>query len=250
MENKITILLPYYNRPNFVRLALESLKTQSYTNWQLFFCDDGSEIGGEKILDEILPEYKNVWYSNTNTTVEEKQCLGGSIFGHYLNEFILETESDICIFLCDDDALYPNYLQNLNEWYNHNENQYSFSHVQPFKWKAGITYDQIAENLTNEFTLNFNLNHGKAVHPVNYVDASQVSWRTKTFKDDGIRFNSPQTANLDSHLFAQFSANYGICEYNGFISQFKCVHSDQLSYKTNTPDLKDRKNPYLILNGG
>jgi glycosyltransferase involved in cell wall biosynthesis len=244
---KITILLPYYERFNLVKLALESIKRQNYSNWELFFCDDGSKNNGEEILDEFFPDCDNVWYSNTKTTIDEKRKLGGSIFGHYLNEFILNSDSDLCIFLCDDDALYPNYLSNLNQWYNkNNDMNYSYSHVQPFNIIDNMKYDDIENNLTNKFPLNYFLNHTNSLFPVNMVDASQVSWKTHLFKEHNVRFNFPQTANLDSHLYKQFYDICGNCEFNGFKSQYKSVHPDQLSNKTNIPQVELRKDPHIL----
>ena len=42
-DNIILILMPYYNRPKDVLLALNSIKNQSYKNWRLVFVDDGSD---------------------------------------------------------------------------------------------------------------------------------------------------------------------------------------------------------------
>lgn len=51
----ISILLPVYNPPlEFLRRALDSVRRQSYGNWQLCACDDGST---DKQVAELLRQY-------------------------------------------------------------------------------------------------------------------------------------------------------------------------------------------------
>ena len=46
----------YYNRPNLVRFALQSIKTQSYKNWEIVFVDDCSDASAIESAKEILQE--------------------------------------------------------------------------------------------------------------------------------------------------------------------------------------------------
>lgn len=239
-QNKISILLPYYNRPNMVRFALQSLKTQNYDNWQLLFCDDGSPLSGESVLNEYFPNNLNVKYLNTNTTPEEKKTVG-SCFGKFLNDFIIENESDICVVLCDDDALYENYLHNLNEWYNNNlDKNYSFCNVIPFDPFNVKSLSDV--DINSSCVLNFN---GQvAINPVCRVDSSQVSWRTTAFTQHNIRYPYPQTSTLDAALFQQLYNTFGLCHYNGITGQYKGFHTEQLG---NRKDLNTRDINFLPL---
>jgi len=234
-QNKFTILLPYYNRPNMVRFALQSLKDQNYDNWQLLFCDDGSPFSGEKVLYEYFPENTNVKYVNTQTTLEEKQKIGSS-FGKFLNEFILENPSDICLVICDDDALCKNYLFELNNWYNNNpDKNYSFCNVVP--------YNPFSIKSLNEVDINstcvLNYKGQMEINPVCKVDSSQVSWRTNAFTEHGVRYPYPQTSALDASLFQQLYNIFGLCPYNQIVGQYKGFHPEQLGNRRdlNTQDV-------------
>jgi glycosyltransferase involved in cell wall biosynthesis len=74
-DNIILILMPYYNRPKDVLLALSSIKNQSYKNWRLAFVDDGSDEPGEDIVRGFFEEkdLDKVIFYNTGDTKEIKQ---------------------------------------------------------------------------------------------------------------------------------------------------------------------------------
>src|SRR5258706_11440151 len=64
---KIQILLMYYDRPNIVKNALNSIKEMNYDNWELVFLDDGSVTSGESIVKDILKDsLHKVRFFNTN----------------------------------------------------------------------------------------------------------------------------------------------------------------------------------------
>ena len=46
----------YYERPNMVRFALESIRRQNYSNWELCFVDDTETGSGEQSVKDILGE--------------------------------------------------------------------------------------------------------------------------------------------------------------------------------------------------
>ncbi|MCG9973025.1 glycosyltransferase family 2 protein [Christiangramia crocea] len=50
----ISIIIPTYNRANYIRKTLESIKEQTYTNWECIIVDDGSEDNTLEILQEYL----------------------------------------------------------------------------------------------------------------------------------------------------------------------------------------------------
>jgi glycosyltransferase involved in cell wall biosynthesis len=121
MDSKILILLFYYNRPNLVKIALNSIKIHNYNNWEIAFIDDGSEEPGEPIVREILSEHLDkIKFYNTNDSIDIKMLRSkehGSIFGKYAQQAVEESDADIVMMLCDDDALYPEYFNNLNKYF-------------------------------------------------------------------------------------------------------------------------------------
>lgn len=232
---KISILCCYYNRPNIIRLALQSIRNQQHDDWELIFVDDGSEHAGKPIVEEILHDrLDKVKFFNTENSKEEKEFQGGSLFGMYWTEAMYSSDADIAIMLCDDDALYGQYLSDLSNYYEfHSEVIYSYGHVSIFN---PTEYDDISQIPTNtSIWLN---NHRSTINPYHTVDASQVSWRIKEIREAGIKFPFPQTINLDASLYEQLFRQFGGCVYNGMVTQYKGWHKDQLEHH--------KENPYNI----
>ena len=233
---KVCILLAYYERPNMVRFALKSLRDQPYKNWELVFVDDSSKLEGEPIVREMLPDdLDKVRFYNTN---DPNKKANESMFAKFWNEGLLAGDADIALMLCDDDALYLDHLTDLVKWYEENpDKQYSYGHVIPFNPFETKSLAGMKDNT------NWWLNKTGDINPVCQVDASQVSWRTCLFREDGIRFPFPKTKNLDEALYKQLVEFCGPCPFNGLIVQYKAIHNEQLGTRNdhyNTRDIPHR----------
>jgi glycosyltransferase involved in cell wall biosynthesis len=239
---KILILLLYYDRPKMVENALKSIGSQNYDDWEVAFLDDGSANLGKPVVDRILAEYPTkIKFYNTNDSVKNKLLNGGSRIGMLMNQAIRESDAEITFMLCDDDALFPGYLTNLNKWFTNNPNkQYCYSDV--------ILFDPFSETPTSEFKSTMiqlyytkvdryksPYNKGIDIAPISgllgVIDASQPAWRSSCNKKGSIWFPYPQTCNLDISFLTQMYQNYGICSYSGFIGQYKAIHRGNLSTK-------------------
>jgi glycosyltransferase involved in cell wall biosynthesis len=53
VEPLISIILPVYNRKAYIRETINSIRSQSYQNWELLILDDGSMDGSMDIAEEI-----------------------------------------------------------------------------------------------------------------------------------------------------------------------------------------------------
>ena len=49
----ISIIMPVYNCEKYVGEAIDSIISQTYTNWELLICDDGSKDESWNILKEF-----------------------------------------------------------------------------------------------------------------------------------------------------------------------------------------------------
>jgi glycosyltransferase involved in cell wall biosynthesis len=229
MESKILIVLFYYNRPNLVRTALNSIKNHNYSNWEVAFIDDGSEISGKSIVEEIFEDTSNFKFYNTNDTIDDKlnrNGVNGSLMGKVANEAILESDADYVLMLCDDDALYPDYLLKLNQYFQDNlEENYVYSHIKIF--------DPTTENPSVDLPFrDHTLNKTDTICPFYALDMSQISWRRKPFEEnEDIRFPYPFTVNIDAELFLKMYSNWGNIKFSGFIGQYKAIFLDNLSHR-------------------
>lgn len=222
--------MPYYERPKMVHYALRSLENIKYENYEIAIVDDGSvKAPMRSILNSGKYNIKNYKLYETNDSIENK-LRRGSTHGLFVNHALLESDADIRMIFCDDDALYPTYLENLNEFYNKNPDiMYSYSHIVPFD---PFTEDPetLNENRVREFDTRSaqNLNKTWALNPYCQVDATQVSWRRECNHRDNVYFPNVQTKDLDASFYAEMFNRYGNCVYNGFKSCYKGFHKAQL----------------------
>ena len=90
---KVSIIIPTYNRPEYLRRAIKSATSQSYPNIEVIVVDDHSDIN----LDAFRQEFPSVrFYQNSEN-------MGGC---YSRNRGIEESEGEYINFLDDDDELF------------------------------------------------------------------------------------------------------------------------------------------------
>jgi glycosyltransferase involved in cell wall biosynthesis len=98
-----TIVLPTYNRASMVGKAVDSIITQTYSNWELIIVDDGSIDNTRQVIEAYNePRIKYIWQSNAERSAARNNGIDNAK-GRY-----------IC-FLDSDDYYLPNRLQQLHQ---------------------------------------------------------------------------------------------------------------------------------------
>jgi glycosyltransferase involved in cell wall biosynthesis len=233
---KFLILLAYYRRPQMVLNALESIKELQNDNFELVFIDDSGDNNFETTFNEFFPPEilkKSSYYAIMQDDVL-KVNQHGSVHGYVMNQSIKESDADILIVLCDDDALIPTYLDDLDKFYTENPNiNYAYSYVLYFdpskQHYKEATIQPSYSHHGSTYTLNM---HSAPIDPFCNLDSSQVTFRTKCFKEDNIWYPYPQTRGLDAAIYKQFYKSYGPCYPTGVFGQFKGAFGDQLGNRS------------------
>jgi glycosyltransferase involved in cell wall biosynthesis len=232
-----------------VRFALESIRRQNYSNWELCFVDDTETGSGEQSVKDILGEDARVSYHCTQDSPEKKASQGGSKVGYFWNQAIYNSDADLSFVLCDDDYLDETYLSDLDEWYSENpEVMYAHSDFVQYNPFGVKTIDEVDLNTIYEPYTNRDGHVLKQrVCEVNYdtkaagvLDASQVSWRNSAFKAHGVKFDDlrgDQSRNFDLVLFTQLDTLFGQSRYTEIIGQYKGDHSDQFGHRVDKGNL-------------
>jgi glycosyltransferase involved in cell wall biosynthesis len=232
--NNFLIILAYYERPKIVINALKSILDISYPEFEVHFIDDGSTTKGEPIVREMCSSIIDKFtFHYIDNTIEQKKAQGGSIHGHYLNLAIQQSDADHVIILCDDDAIFPHFLTRLNIFLNKTENldkKYFYHNI--------VLYNSIIEPYTvgvERMDMSYHTNHHtQPIHCSCRVDSTQVTYSRNFFMDSGLKYPSPQTSMLDSHIYTQMFNVWGPAYYSGLISQVKSNNEDNLIFKYNT----------------
>lgn len=109
----VSIILPNYNNAKYVGEAIESVLSQTYTNWELIVIDDGSTDNSVEIIQKYAAQDERIkWLINaTNKGVSASRNEG---LKRYRGEFIC--------FLDSDDVFLPNKLTDQVACLQQNEN--------------------------------------------------------------------------------------------------------------------------------
>lgn len=93
----ISIVMPTYNRLNYLREAVESVLAQTYTDWELLISDDGSKDGTREYLRSLKDPRIRAYFQDPN-------------LGQFRNFNFLfaNARHEITQILCDDDYFIDN----------------------------------------------------------------------------------------------------------------------------------------------
>ncbi|KZL93695.1 glycosyltransferase family 2 protein [Clostridium magnum] len=102
----VSILIPAYNKPNFLKIALNSALQQTYKNIEIIICDDSTNNQVQTMVEPYLSKYSNIKYFNNGEPLgaygieNSKKCLSLAN-GEYIN------------YLFDDDKFYCAKIQKM-----------------------------------------------------------------------------------------------------------------------------------------
>jgi len=101
---RVTVVIPCYNKAQFVAHAIESVQEQSYMDWELIVVDDGSSDGSASVIAEALQGEKRARF------VQHTENRG---VAHARNTGIAHGTGEYIWCLDADDGCEPTYLQTM-----------------------------------------------------------------------------------------------------------------------------------------
>ncbi|MBX0357650.1 glycosyltransferase family 2 protein [Halobacillus sp. Nhm2S1] len=115
---KVSVITPSYNSANFIMEAIESVQSQTYTNWEMIIVDDCSNDHSVKLIEAKQSEDPRIKLIQLAEN-------GGPAFAR--NQAILAAEGRYLAFLDSDDQWLPQKLEKQISFMH--ENDYSFSYT-------------------------------------------------------------------------------------------------------------------------
>ena len=97
----VSVIVPTYNRPQYLSMALASVLQQSYRNLQVIVINDGGEDVGS-IIDSFNDSRLKF--------INRKENRGKP---YSLNEALNQADGKYVAYLDDDDLYYPNHIETL-----------------------------------------------------------------------------------------------------------------------------------------
>lgn len=210
MQPILTIIIPTYNRGDFLKEAIESVLSQTFADYELIVVDDGSSDHTE----DVVREFPNIRYV---------ACSENSGVSHARNVGIKLARGKYTCFLDSDDLWVKNKLEVQIRWMEaHSGCQVCYTdeiwirkgvRVNPMNKHRKYSGDIFAQSL-----------------PLCIVSPSSVLMRSSLFDEVGL-FDEGLPACEDYDLWLRISLKYPV----QFISEKLIVkqggHEDQLSTK-------------------
>ncbi|QYR19856.1 glycosyltransferase [Paenibacillus sp. sptzw28] len=102
----VSILIPAYNRPHLLELALRSALNQTYSHTEIIICDDSTHDGVQTMLAPYLSKHSRIRYFRNEKNLRED---------NYQRCFELAS-GDYINFLNDDDLFHPEKIEKMVRW--------------------------------------------------------------------------------------------------------------------------------------
>jgi glycosyltransferase involved in cell wall biosynthesis len=99
----VSIIIPFYNREDFLREAVESVESQSYQNWELLLVDDGSTDRSATIAREFVKKQPKCIFLLQHEDNRGASAARNTGIRHATGEYVT--------FLDSDDVFFPNTIE-------------------------------------------------------------------------------------------------------------------------------------------
>ncbi|MGR5970150.1 glycosyltransferase family 2 protein [Bacillus paranthracis] len=100
----VSVLIPTYNRPNYFKIALDSVLAQEYPNIEIIITDDSTNDETYSIVAPLIKSFSNIHY------FKNSERLGGV---KNFQQAFLRSKGEYINFLMDDDFFHPK-----KNWYH------------------------------------------------------------------------------------------------------------------------------------
>ena len=189
-DNLISLIIPVYNSEKYLKKTLDSVRNQSYRNFEVILVDDGSTDNSPEICDE---------YGQVDARFHVFHIKNGGV-SHARNFALSKIHGQYCAFLDSDDLLKPLFMEvMLNAAVKHNANivtcrfmegnKYPLAHFENYNETPSPSMEVVS---INEFGL-FN--------KYQHLSMWAALFKSSLFTD--MSFDNALYEGEDAYLFAQ-----------------------------------------------
>lgn len=100
---KISVCVPVYNTEKYVGRCIESVRSQSFINWELFLIADDSTDGSPEILDKYGNQYSKIRVIHQDNSGP----------GIARNRGVENAQGNYIVFIDSDDVIKTDYFEKL-----------------------------------------------------------------------------------------------------------------------------------------
>lgn len=218
MSEKVSIIIPTYNRENTIKRAIDSILNQTYKNYEIIVVDDCSEDKTESIVKDL--NNKRIIY------IKNEKNIGGAASR---NVGLNNASGEIIAFLDSDNEWKENYLEDRLHYIDKGYN-FVFGRIEIIEEngnKVVLPTESFEEFKTYEDLVGILLDH-------NIIDTNSVVMKKKLFDQYG-GFTSDLKKYQDWDYFMsiifQNDVKYYFCD-NVLVNNYR--QKDSISYNSNT----------------
>lgn len=204
MKPYFSIIIPSYNRANFIPKAIESVINQTFNDWELILVDDGSTDDTKQIIEALIKYDKRIKYIYQENA--ERSVARNNGIKNALGKFIC--------FLDSDDVYHNSHLQRFKNLIDEN-NQ-----------KAALYFSGVSLNQYDETRCKYNENYQTAQEFVilNTLATPRACIAKEIF--DKHLFDEKIRIGEDRELWARCAAFYPIY-FHRFNTCIQIDHDDR-----------------------
>ena len=209
MSKKVTIVIPVYNLENYIVKCLESIKNQTYTNYEVFIINDGSTDKSERIISAFIRDnkLKNCFLiSRENKGLSSARNLGIEL-----------AKGELITFIDGDDFVEPDYLRSMCVMLEKTSSELCYCGYRAFYEDNGVTEDwsefsdcfgKLPDNLDKLCSFGYVWGH---IYNMDIIAKNHIRFDENIYCED-LAFN---------------------LDYNSLISSFCSVGNVQYTYRVN-----------------
>jgi glycosyltransferase involved in cell wall biosynthesis len=226
-DGKVSVIIPAYNAQKFLKDTIDSVKKQTYPDWEIIVVNDGSTDGTPDILEkEADPRIKMVHQLNGGVSSARNNGLKEAI-GEYV------------VFLDADDLFTPEFIEARVNFLKLNPHMgFVGGLIESFPAKAPITR-AVAEDPEKNILF---FKPGLATIPSNYL------FRRKLLLDNRLEFNIDLSSTADRFFILQVNrfANGGVIENENARLLYR-IDSQSMSHNISPRLIRDNERFYQEL---
>ena len=102
-DKKVSVILTSYNKPRYIKLAIDSMLAQTYPNWELLIMDDNSD----KVVKDMILSYEDERIRTVFSDVAEENRFKNVRYSWLINKALGMATGDYISYMTDDD-IYSN----------------------------------------------------------------------------------------------------------------------------------------------
>ncbi|AWK02991.1 hypothetical protein HYN56_01670 [Flavobacterium crocinum] len=231
MSGLISIIIPTYNRAEFIRETLNSILVQTYKNWECIIVDDGSVDNTADLIKEFQLKDNRIKYYHR----PEKRIKGPNSCRNYGFEL---SKGDYIKWLDSDDILNINALETTSHYFSKHFDLIvsSLEYIDINKNIIEKDHNFFSDNIIQDYLI------GKIAY---YI--SPPTWKRSFLNNRAYLFDEEIT-NLDDWDFnlRMLYENPSVAYLNDKLIQYR-IHHQSLSHEINKLNFKEIKSEFKAI---